>query len=309
MALTALFPKAENVEQIIAIANNDDFVRELMVTIKKPSLMKLIRPLNIAINHILLCKKTQKTFNLKLVVSIIVITILLFYQKGLAMHKSIMQKIGFFVILFSSVNTSAMTEKIWNHFFVQYPLEYGIAAISATLMMAGIVYHHYTHYLLPHESMIEQCRATYKKMYHDINEYHTFYHHDVQISDWELKECIVHDTKNRYPFMTYYTSLIKASWTLQSNIILLNNQVIEIRKHKKQLLCNVNSDTTAHLLEMLVQLEKKGLNLQEYAIRTLSLIKILKNKIKLCKEYNDDCHNWSQAERNKKELLSQEQYC
>jgi hypothetical protein len=63
---------------------------------------------------------------------------------------------------------------------------------------------------------------------------------------------------------------------------------------------NRHSEKTGYLSEMLLHLETEGKLLQQYCIKTITLMVILKNKIKLFKEYNDDCHNWAQTKHNRK---------
>jgi len=148
-----------------------------------------------------------------------------------------------------------------------------------------------------HEQFIENCQLFYQQIYPDIEYYRNFYQSDVQISDWELKEIILYNNQETYPFMIYYTSLTCAYYALEKHLLNLNNQLIQIDKHKKQLFYKQKSKTTDHLKEMLLQLKIKGKHIQKYTIKTIIVISILKSKIKLSKEYNDDCYNWTQANK------------
>lgn len=215
------------------------------------------------------------------------------------MYKSIITSIGYaFLLLTFSLSYS--TEKTEYYTLIsQYPTEYYILATGTVLAIGTLLYHYYQTIAWNYEQIIEDCRLIYKKIYQDIQDYHDFYHHDVQISDWELKETIIGTFQKPYPFMTYYTTLIKNSYRLHNHLALLNTQLIKINKIKKQLRNNP-SETTAHLQEIFLLLENKGKQLRKKTIKMITFLVILKNRIKLFKEYNDDCHNWSQTAHTSK---------
>ncbi|HSC25062.1 MAG TPA: hypothetical protein VLB80_02495 [Candidatus Babeliales bacterium] len=211
------------------------------------------------------------------------------------MYKIIVKKIKLIILLtiFTIIHLADATSPTKH---LQYPFYYYLAGAATSFIIGKIIYSYYQTYNMTHEQIIENWRLTYKSIYKDVQNYHNFYQSDVQISDWDLKEAIIYNTQEKYPFMTYYSSLIKASWHLNKHLVALNNQLIEINNHQKKMSQNY-SENNIHLQEVLLQLEKKGKYLQEYTLKTLTLLMILKNKIKLFKEYNDDYHNWSQSDR------------
>ncbi len=214
------------------------------------------------------------------------------------MYKSIKYIGSVFLVLTFSINSS--TEKPWYEVLIsEYPIQCYIIGATAALVIGTLSYNYYQAYTLNHEQLIEDCRSIYKNIYNDVQNYHDFYRSDVQISDWDLKEIII-DNQESYPFMMYYKSLIESSYRLHNHLVTLNKQLTKIDAHKKYLLAHNHSETTVHLQEMFLQLEIKGKQLQNYTIETITLVMILKNRIKLFKEYNDDCHSWSHAGQSRK---------
>lgn len=212
------------------------------------------------------------------------------------------KKIGsvFLLLTFSTISAS---ETPWHTILSQYPMQCYIAGAITTLIIGKLSYNYYQNHQETPELVIENCRSTYKNIYQEVQNYYSFYRSDVQISDWDLKEIIINNNQEPYPFMTYYKSLTRASWNLHNHLATLVKQLIKIDKHKKQLRVNRHSENTAHLRELFLQLEIKGKYLQEYTIKTITLIMILKNKIKLFKEYNDDCHLWAQTRQHNKQQV------
>ena len=163
------------------------------------------------------------------------------------------------------------------------------------LTIGTLLYNYYQHKIINYEYIIQECRSLYKNIHHDVQHYHNLYHRDAQISNWDLKEMIIDNNQASYPFMTYYISLIKTSYHLHARLTALNKQLIKITHYKKQLYTNKYSEKKAYLQEMFQLLEMKGKELKKYIIETITLIIILKNKLKLFKEYHNDCHHWSQT--------------
>jgi hypothetical protein len=213
------------------------------------------------------------------------------------------QKIKSIFLLVIFFNASAMIEKSWYNTFIENSLQWSIAGATAALIIGKISYNYYQTHLLTHEEFIQNCRSMYKKMYQEIQYYHNFYRNDAQMSDWELKERIfTSDQKEPYPFIIYHASLAKSAWVLKKNILTLHDQLKKINDHQKKLLNSYRTETTAHIEELLLQLTIRGKCLQEYIVKTITLVTILKKRIKLFKEYTDDCCNWSQTERKRKKL-------
>ena len=210
------------------------------------------------------------------------------------------KKIGSIFLLCIFFNTSTTTERPWYNACTETQLPWLIIGAVTALILGKISYNYYQSYPQPHEQCIENCRSIYKKIHQDIQYYHNFHCHDVQISDWELKEIIVQNQQTSYPFIAYHSLLAKSSWVLKKHLATVKNQLKKINRHKKQLISHKQSESTAHLKENFLQLTIRGQQLLEYTIKTITLVSILKKRIKLFKEYNDDCYNWSQEIKKQK---------
>ena len=212
------------------------------------------------------------------------------------MYGTIIKKIRF-VFLLLTISTTSFTES-WHSTLSQYSPQCYIAGTITALIIGKLSYDYYQAHVVTCEQFIENCQSTYQKIYPDVEYYHDFYQSDVQISDWELKEIILYNNQEMYPFMAYYIALTQAHYTLAKHLANLNTQLMQIDKYKKLLFYKKKSDTNNHLEKMLLQLKIKGKHIQEYTIRTITLVSILKSKIKLSREYKDDCYNWAQVEQN-----------
>ena len=209
------------------------------------------------------------------------------------MYGTIIKKIGS-VFLLLTISTTSFTES-WHNTLSRYSTQCCIAGTITALIVGKLSYDYYQAHAATYEQLIKKCQLTYQKIYPDIEYYHNFYHSDVQISDWELKEMILYNNQEIYPFIAYYAALTCAYCTLQKHLLNLNNQLTTIDTYKKQLLYKKKSETTDHLQEMFLELKTEGKRMQKYTIRTITFITILKSKIQLSKEYHDDCYNWRQA--------------
>lgn len=210
------------------------------------------------------------------------------------MHATIIKRIiaTFLLLTFAHAYPA---EKTWYNQVSPNRIGWCIAGAAAALVIGEIAYNYYQGHRVNSEQTIKNCRSIYQHIYQDAYQYHHFYQKDAQVSDWELKEIIMHNNKETYPFMTYYSSLIEAYLTLEEHLLILDNQLTIIDTHKKQLYYNAAKRAAR---QQLIQLETKGRQIQEYTLKTVTLLIILKNKLQLFKEYNDDCHNWAQAEQN-----------
>ena len=215
------------------------------------------------------------------------------------MHKIIIKSINPAIVLLS-FSTIVSTENPWHYTFSKYPVQWFMAGATTALVIGKISYNYYQSYGTTLEQAIENCREMYKNIYCNVHHYNHMYQSDAKISDWDLKAIILDNNQDPYPFMTYYTSLTKTIWNLHNHVSNITKQLIIIDTHKKKLLINHRSEKTVYLTEMLIHLETEGKLLQQYTIRTITLMVILKNRIKLFKEYNDDCRNWAQTKHNKK---------
>lgn len=200
------------------------------------------------------------------------------------------------IVLLLHCTHSYPLETSWNNMFItEYPVECCIIGATTMLAVGILSYNYYYNHIINYEHIIEDCRLMYKNIYQDIQKYYNFYYSDVQISNWDLKEIIVDNKLTSYPFMAYYTSLIKSTCHLRNHLTTLHKQLIKIGTYRKQLSTHKPSETRVSLQEMFRQLEMKGKQLKEYTVKTITLIIILKNRIQLFREYHNDCHNWSQT--------------
>lgn len=201
----------------------------------------------------------------------------------------------FLLLTFS--NTYSIPDGSWDKTFTQHNLLWLAAGVTSALIIGKVSYSLYQAYVIPYEPFIEKCRTFYGTLHKNIQACHREHYNNAQMSDWELKEAIVEKYGNPYPFITYHALLTKNCWLLKKHLADLHKLIKQIDIHKTQLVSTHATESTHHIKELLMQLEIKGMFLQNYIIKTTTLIMILKNRIKLFKEYDDDCYNWSQQEK------------
>ncbi|HLW72692.1 MAG TPA: hypothetical protein VKR54_01455 [Candidatus Babeliales bacterium] len=209
------------------------------------------------------------------------------------MQKIIIKRIisAFLLLTFTHIYPA---EKTWSNTISPHHMGWYVAAATTALIIGKIAYNYYQGDLVNSEQTIKNCRSLYQQIYQDTYQYYHFYQRDAQISDWDLKEIIMHNNKQAYPFMTYYSSLIEAYLVLKEHLSVLDNQLTTIDIHKKQLYYNTAKRAAR---QQLIQLETKGKQIQKYILKTITLLIILKNRLQLFKEYKDDYHHWIQAEQ------------
>jgi hypothetical protein len=176
-----------------------------------------------------------------------------------------------------------------------------VAGVAAACIIGKAAYNRYYSQSPSYEQCIDNCRTTYKNMLQEIDHYHKLCYSDAQMSDWELKEIIMNNNKETYPFINYYAQLVKNAWALKKCLNTIAKTIQQINESARHLTLYGKTEHTIHLEEKFVQLAAQGKNLQEYALRTLSLVSILHKRIKLFREYSDDCYNWSQGKKIKQE--------
>ena len=199
-------------------------------------------------------------------------------------------------LLLVCLNTYS-TPEIWPQAFSKSNLLWLTAGATTALVIGKISYNLYQTYVAPHEQFIENCRTFYGTLHKDIQACHNAHYNNAQMSDWELKEIIIQKYADPYPFITYHALLTKNSWMLKKHVTNLDKQLKQITLHKRQITTGHATESTAHVEELLMQLEIKGSFLQNYITKTITLVTILKNRVKLFKEYSEDCYNWSQQEK------------
>ena len=121
---------------------------------------------------------------------------------------------------------------------------------------------------------------------------------DSQLSDWDLKESIcAHNNDSSYPFMAYHSSLTQSLYTIEEHMRTIKTELTRLHNRKEKLQKNTTNKHT-HIIETLIRLELQGNQLEALLYQTQSMMIMLKNRIALLREYNDDYHNWI-YERNK----------
>lgn len=197
--------------------------------------------------------------------------------------------------LFILLNAPSTEANQWSQPLTEKQLGWTIGGISTLIIGITIVYKLY-HAYKSDEQFIKNCRSLYKNIQHNNQYYHNFYYYDAQLSDWELKDIIIKNSQDSYPFIAYQTALTKATWTLKKYLLELNNQLLAIERLLKNL--RIDSENTDCLKENFLRLYTKGTNLQKETTKVITMIAILKKRIELFREYANDCHNWSQTEEN-----------
>ncbi len=196
------------------------------------------------------------------------------------MHVPVNKQIRYFflLLLFCNVCTSKAHCK------------YYIAGAITTLLIGKLSYDYFYNYYIIPEQTIECCQSTFRTIEQDVSHYHKLYHNDAHISDWELKELILDNSDDPYPFLQYYRSLEQALFLLQKHHATITTQIAEIKKYEKKL----------QYKNLALQLEKNGKDLEKQISKTVSLVTILHMRVASFKEYHEDCYYWKEKMNSEK---------
>ncbi len=199
------------------------------------------------------------------------------------MYACINKQIRYFfvILLFCNVCTSQTDS---NELPSLYPTHYYIAATAAALLIGKLWYDYFYNNSSTPEETIECCQATFSTIQQDIIHYQKLYNNDAHMSDWELKELILDNSKDPYPFLEYYRSLQDALLLLQQHHATVTTHIAEIKKHEKKL----------KYKNLTLQLKREGTNLEKQIAKIISLITILHMRIQSFKEYHEDCYYWKE---------------
>jgi len=183
---------------------------------------------------------------------------------------------------------------------------YGVVFIAMTTALIKITYSLYNHFFWTHKNIVNHCRQLYKTIYATLQADKMLYFHISQLSDWDLKEAIF-TQKNEaiHPFMAYHKTLCRAIYTLEQHLtdLLAEFETMALYKHQIQA---TSVPGAADIIETLTQLEKKGRLLHIQLEQAHSTMIVLKGRIALFKEYNDDYQYWIyEQERKRQGLLSE----
>jgi hypothetical protein len=176
---------------------------------------------------------------------------------------------GYFILSLLFLNTYA-SEKNYNY----------VASTIVALIIGKLSYDYFHYHHISSEQTIQYCQSTFTTIQQEVDGYRKLYRNDAQLSNWELKEIIIDKSKDPYPFLEYYTVLQHVSSILKKNYVTVNQQLLDIKRHEKQM----------HYKNLILQLEVEGKKLKKYIAKTASLITMLKIRIQSCKEYQEDCY-------------------
>lgn len=210
------------------------------------------------------------------------------------------------IILILSFNNSAYSLTSYIPSFSTKKALYGIAIVATTAALAKIVHSLYNHFFWAHKNLINHCRQLYKTIYTTLQTDKMLYFHIAQLSDWDLKEAIyTQKNEHLHPFMTYHTTLCQSIYAIEQHIANLLAELDTISLYKQQIMTG-SIPGASDILEMLAQLEQKGLQLQLQLEQTKSTMSVLRGRIALFKEYNDDYQYWIYEQERKRQGLVEE---
>lgn len=211
-----------------------------------------------------------------------------------------------FILLLCAPQTIHTTDNFYTSYITQKNCAFFILGTLTALAIKKISQALQQNYFTTDALTIKNCKQYYKTVHAIIEKHATTYHHDAQLSDWQLKESICSQYKTRYPFMKYYCTLVQSSYALQQH---KNNLKKKIASLKAAITTIKSTNTTSakkHTLAQLIQLKQQGFSLSLSLNTMHSTLLVLKSRVLLLKEYKDDHHNWLYAYK-KKELLFYEQ--
>jgi hypothetical protein len=225
-----------------------------------------------------------------------------YYYKGIRMHS---RQARFFIcalfITFATNNHLALSpEDNWRTYGAKETIIASTIGTATTLLIGKKLYDLYLTYFWSNKNVMQHCNALYKKIYTTIQNNKNTYQNNSQLSDWNLKEIIYAQKNNSpYPFMAYHSSLTQSLYTIKKQLRTLQKELNYLHKRKQQLVA-YKIQKYSYMIKMLTRLEIKGHMLEAHLYKIQSMIIILKNRIALFKEYNNDYQNWL-YEKNKKQ--------
>lgn len=229
------------------------------------------------------------------------------YYKGIRMHSR--QTRIFICVLFITFainNHSALSSKDnWHTYGTKETIIASTIVTATTLLIGKKLYDLYLTYFWSNRNVMQHCNALYKKIYTTIKNNKNTYQSDSQLSDWNLKENIYAQKNNSpYPFMSYHSSLTQSLYTIKKQLRTLQTELSYLHKRKQQLIA-YKIQKYSYMIEVLTRLEIKGHMLEAHLYKVQSMIIILKNRIALFKEYNNDYQNWLYEQNKKRQEKAQ----
>ena len=205
-----------------------------------------------------------------------------------------------FITLAVNNHSALRAEYNWHNYVTKETIIASTLGTAATLFIGKKLYDAYLTFFWSNKNVIQHCRTMYKKMYAAIQHNNNAYQNDSQLSDWELKESIyTQKNSSPYPFMAYHSSLTQSLYGIEKQMRAIKTEINYLHK-RKELLNSYNTHKHSYMIEIITRLEIQGHMLEAHLYKTQSMIIMLKNRVALFKEYNNDYHNWI-YEQNKKQ--------
>lgn len=177
------------------------------------------------------------------------------------MYKAIIKKIKIILLLLTISTRISFAENSLPNTSSPGSAQYCMMGTIATIIFSALLYNYHKVHITTYKQFIENCSLLCQKIYQDVECYHALCQNNIHITDWDLKE------------------IMCAYHTLQKHLFTLNNQLITIDTYNKQLRYKKKSAITQLLQKTLLQLKAQGIRIQKYALQTITLIGMLKNKI------------------------------
>ena len=229
-------------------------------------------------------------------------SLLIISNKGKNMSKNGIAKTSSILLIITITTSYSSIKPAWHNFISENSTTLGILATTAAAACIGKMgYELYEEYIWPNKRIIEHCRSTYATIYNDMQACRNTYRNASQTSDWDLKEYIIH-TKTSHPFIAYNEKIVRTLFRLVKHNLTIADELKRLNQRKKQLIAK-NSKESILFIEEFIQLEAKGKSLQNIITQMCTMLSALKKKVASFKEYEDDYHNWSCEQREKKDRM------
>jgi len=202
-----------------------------------------------------------------------------------------------FIILFLSSSHPTIAHSL-NNTLTQENIILGLFGTATMLIVGKILCTIYYEHFWRTTDMIDYCQKSFKTIHETMEEHKKMYEIEAQLSDWDLKERIYTTCLGAYPFITYHSAISDSLYTLNTHMHSLQRSLRRISSKQKYLASDIDNND---LLQTITQLHAQGTYLESPLKRTISMIAILKKRVALFHEYNEDYHNWSIQEEKTQE--------
>jgi hypothetical protein len=193
---------------------------------------------------------------------------------------------AFFIITIALAHMPTQTN--WHKHIAEHPVVYALITSTTACIIGKLSYDFYHMHLLSQKTIIESCRTTYEDIEKELELCFKTYHTDAHMSDWDLKEAIVHNDHNEYPFLRYHQSIVNTLKKVTLNYIAIEYELKRVNQHKNKLIMIYNNN----IMRSFTELEQEGKKIKEQIMRIKKLLLLIKNKIELFDEYQYDLKNY-----------------